>query len=242
MRSPSRAAALTQDEQPQRRRNHELGELRSALPNLDRPLARQGTQQLGHIQRVASGALDGLEERRPRGCSHDLSDQGGHLVGLHASQAQVGTSLGHELSQEPIQLRAPGRGPEGPDQGERQVGKAPAQLAKAEKDGWIGPVKVLHRQNHRRRQAEPLHERQHGLQDPEPERRRVGKCQGAAPNSFAVSDEQVADLRSLRVRRCGVKVQGLHQRPKGPVTLQLRRRPDIGLEAKPSSAVQDFGH
>ena len=145
----------------------------------------------------------------------------------------MGTSLGHELSEEPIQLRAPGRGPEGPNQGERQVGKAPAQLAKAEKGGWIGPVKVLHRQNHRRRQAEPLHERQHGLQDPEPERRRVGKCQGAAPNSFAVSDEQVADLRSLRVRRCRVKVQGLHQRPKGPVALQLRGRSDIGLEAKP---------
>jgi hypothetical protein len=122
------------------------------------------------------------------------------------------------------------------------VGQAPAQLAKAEKGGRIGPVKVLHHQDHWRREAEPLHERQHGFQDPEPERRRVGKCQGAAPNSFAVSDEQVADLRSLRVRRCGVEVQGLHQRPKRPVPLQLRGRPDIGLEAKPSAAVQDFGH
>jgi hypothetical protein len=242
MRSPSRAAALTQDEQPQRRRNHELGELRSALPNLDRPLARQGTQQLGHIQRVASGALDGLEERRPRGCSHDLSDQGGHLVGIHASQAQVGTSLGQELSQEPIQLRAPGRGPEGPNQGERQVGKAPAQLAKAEKGRRISPVKVLHHQNHWRRQAHPLHQRQHRFQDPEPERRRIGQCQGTAPNRFAVSDEQAADLRSLRVRRSRVKIEGLHQRPEGPVALQLRRRPDIGLEPKSSSAAQDFGH
>ena len=54
----------------------------------------------------------------------------------------------------------------------------------------------------------------------------------------AVPDEQVADLRSFRIRRRGVKVEGFDQRPKGPVSLQLCRRSDVGLEPKSSGPVQ----
>lgn len=102
-------------------------------------------------------------------------------------------------------------------------------------------MKVLYRQDHRCRQAEPLDQRQHGLQDPKPERRRLDERQ-RAPDRVAVPDEQVANLRSLRVRCCRVKVQRLDQCPEGPVSLQLRRCSDAGLEAQSSRAVQDFDH
>lgn len=57
---------LTEDQQPERGRKYELGELCSTLPNLDGPFAREAAQQFGHIQRIASGALDSSEERRTR--------------------------------------------------------------------------------------------------------------------------------------------------------------------------------
>ena len=151
----------------------------------------------------------------------------------------MGATMGQELSQQSVQLRTPGRGPEGREQSERHVSKAPAQLVKAEKGRWVSPVKVLHRQNHRRGQAEPLNQRQHSFQDPEPERRRLGERQ-RAPDRVAVPDEQVTDFRALRIRRRGAKVQGLDQRPEGPISIQLRRRPDVGLEPQSSGTLQDF--
>jgi hypothetical protein len=181
-----------------------------------------------------------LDKRRARGDSQDFCDQGGDLLGAHAPEQEMRTSVGHEVSQQPVQLRAPGRGSEGTHQGERHVSKTPAQLAKAEKGRWIGPVKILHRNDHRRRQREPLHQRQHGFQDSEPECRRLGKRQPGAFDRVTVPNEQVADLRSFRIRRRGVKVKGLHQRPEWPFSLQLRRRPDEGLEPKSSGSVQDL--
>jgi hypothetical protein len=231
---------LTKDEQSERRRKDELGEFRSALPNLDRPFPRQGVQQLRHIQRVASGALDRLEKRWAGGCSHGFRDQGCDLVGAHALEPDMRTSVGYEVSQQPVELRAPGRGSEGSNQGERQVSKAPAQVAEGEQGRWIGPVKVLERDDRRRGQREPLHQRQDGFQDPEPERRRLGERQPGAFDRVRVPDKQVADLRSFPIRRRGVEVERLHQRPEGPFSLQLRRRPDEGLEPKPSRSVQDL--
>jgi hypothetical protein len=154
----------------------------------------------------------------------------------------MSTSLGHELSQQPVQLRAQGRGSEGPEQGERQVNEAPAQLAEYEQGRWISPVKILHGNDCRRRKAEPLHQRQHCFQDSEPKRWRLGKRRHGAHRWVPVADEQAADLRSFRIRGRGVKVKGLHQRPERPVSLQLRRRPDEGLEPMGSGSVQDFGH
>jgi hypothetical protein len=99
-------------------------------------------------------------------------------------------------------------------------------------------VKVLYSDDRRRRQREPLHQRQHGFQDSEPECRRLGKRQPGAFDRVAVPNEKVADLRSFRIRRRGVKVEGFHQRSEWPFPLQLRRRSDVGLKSKSSGSVQ----
>jgi hypothetical protein len=116
-----------------------------------------------------------MEKRRAGGCSHDFRDEGGDRLGSYASEAEMQPPMGNELAQQPVQLRAGGRRSEGPYQGERQVRKASAQLAEDEQGGWVRPVKVLHHNDRRRRQAEALHQRQHGFHDSEPERRRLSK-------------------------------------------------------------------
>jgi hypothetical protein len=233
---------LAKDEQSERRRKDELAEFRSTLTNLDHSFVRQGTQQFRHIQRVTSSALDRLQERRAGGCSHDLRDEGGDRLGRYAPQAKMQSPVGNELTQQPIQLRAGGRGSEGPYQGEREVSEASAQLAKDQQGGWVRPLKILYRNDRRGRQGEALHQRQHGFQDSEPKRRRLGKRPGGASDRVAVPDEQMADLRSVWIRRGGVKVEGLDQCAEGPVSLQFCRHSDVGLAPEVSSALQGFGH
>src|SRR6266536_2762715 len=147
---------LAEDQRSERGRKDERRQLGSAVPDLDRSFARQGGHELRHEERVACGALDRLEERQAGGCSYDFPGQGGDLICAHAPEEEVGTSLGHETSQQPVELRAGGRGPEGPN---RASGTGPRRPA-----GGARPAKPVPRSG-RRASA--------------PQRRRVGSGAGS---------------------------------------------------------------
>ena len=227
-RRPQHPQRLIRDEpQPIRdhrrqRHRHPGVRLRLALDQLRRPalpphppLPRQRVDHFPHVQRVTGRRLH--RPAQPR--THHLSPQQtthqlGHRLRRQRLQRDDRRAGGRRAPAHLNDLSASGHRPAGRDQQQGQLRHHPAQLPPHQKTLVVGPMQVIHHQQHRCSSAQPVHQGQQPVRD---RRHRIRRPRTSHPDR----PQQPNDLPPRRIGGPGHHLQAVQHHPQRETHTQL---------------------
>ena len=152
------------DRRGQRHRpSRPLNQLHNPAPHLDAMLADQRVNKLPHIQRITTSLRHQTPKPRTRRNRHQPMHQRDNLILLQRTQSQRHRIGFGQTPPQPIHLHTLRHRPDSGHQQQRKLGHLPTQPTPHRQTRVIGPLQIVHSQNHRTRRTKPIDQDQQQL-------------------------------------------------------------------------------
>jgi hypothetical protein len=145
--------------------------------------------------------------------------QAGHRAVVQRPKDQVETAAIYQVRDHPVQDRGPGRPAKRRQQCQRKMRKPTSDMVHRLQGCRVRPVQVLKNEQYRTCQAQPLRQRHHRLNQPEPH---FSEAWYVRPR---LACQQPRDSRPFRVIGRAVDLQRLGERGERPVAFHLAGAP-----------------